>query len=359
MKYTVADTGRPGYLQLYEQLRGDIAEGVYPFGSRLPSKRLLSEELGISVVTAEHALSLLCEEGYAESRERKGYFVIFRENEVFSAPSSVREPIPHMPKQKGEFEFPFSVFSRTVRKVLMDFGEELFEKSPNQGCLSLRCELSRYLARSRGIKASPEQIIIGSGSEYLYGFIVQMLGREKTYAIEKPSYEKIRSVYVAGGVQVLDLPLAKDGIESRALWEGKADVLHITPYRSFPSGVTATLSKKREYLRWAEEGSRILVEDDFESEFTLSRKPEDTLFSMNGGQNVIYVNTFSRSIAPSIRAGYMVLPESLLPLYEKNLGFYSCTVPCLEQQVLASILREGDLERHINRVRRKRRKTQR
>lgn len=358
MKYTLSSSSRPAYLQLYEQLREDIIEGNFSYGSRLPSKRLLSEELGISVITAEHALALLCEEGYAESRERKGYFVIFRDGEVFSTPRSVREAVPHVEKTGEKYEFPFTVFSRAVRRTLSDYGEELFEKSPNKGCTELRSELSRYLARSRGIKADPEQIIIGSGSEYLYGSIVQMLGQDKVYAIEKPSYEKIRQVYLADGVTVRDLPLAKDGIESAALWETDASVLHITPYRSFPSGVTASLSKKREYLRWAEGEGRILVEDDFESEFTLSRKPEETLFSMTRRENVIYVNTFSRSVAPSIRAGYMVLPETMLPLYEKKLGFYSCTVPRLEQLVLASFLSEGDLERHINRVRRKLRKNE-
>ncbi len=356
MKYSITSSSKPGYLQLYEQLREDIICGHFAYGTRLPSKRLLSEELGISVITAEHALALLCEEGYAQSRERKGYFVIFREGEVFSTPTAACEPRPHVEKSKAEYEFPFSVFSRTVRRTLSDYGEELFEKSPNMGCIELRQELSRYLARSRGIKASPEQIVIGSGSEYLYGFVMQMLGSDKTFAIEKPSYEKICKVYLAGGVQIRQLALGKDGIHSEELKGTDATVLHITPYRSFPSGVTATLSKKREYLRWAEQGDRFLVEDDFESEFTLSRKPEDTLFSMTERENVIYVNTFSRSVAPSIRAGYMVLPKSLLPLYEAKLGFYSCTVPRLEQMVLASFLSQGDLERHINRVRRKLRK---
>lgn len=359
MKYRIDASSKPGYLQLYEQLREDITSGHFAYGARLPSKRLLAEELGLSVITAEHALALLCEEGYAEARERKGYFVTFRDGEVFSTPSAVRTVIPHGEKTGEKYEFPFSVFSRTVRRVLSDYGESLFEKSPNRGRPELREEICRYLARSRGIKASPEQIVIGSGSEYLYGFVVQLLGKERTFAVEKPSYEKIREVYTAEGGLVRELPLAKDGIDSRALSETDATVLHITPYRSFPSGVTASLSKKREYLRWAEVEGRYLVEDDFESEFTLSRKPEETLFSMTQRDNVIYVNTFSRSVAPSIRAGYMVLPESLLPRYEERLGFYSCTVPSLEQLVLASFLSEGDLERHINRVRRKLRKNER
>jgi GntR family transcriptional regulator/MocR family aminotransferase len=158
------------------------------------------------------------------------------------------------------------------------------------------------------------------------------------------------------GAEIESLPLAKDGIDSSALLSSKAKVLHITPYRSFPSGVTATASKKREYLKWAErKEGRFLVEDDFESEFTLSKKHEDTLFSLSQKENVIYVNTFSKTVSPSIRVGYMVLPKSLVPVFQERLGFYSCTVPLLVQRVLAALISGGDFERNINRVRRKKR----
>lgn len=355
MKYKI-DPSLPkrAYLQLYEQLREDIVKGFFSYGKRLPSKRLLSEETGVSVITVEHAYALLCEEGYVESRERSGYFVIFRRGEVFSSPAA--PPNPHVPTSSGTGEFPFSVYARSVRKVLSDWGEDLLIKSPNQGILRLRRALSLYLARSCGIRAEPDQIVIGSGAEQLYGFVVKLLGLGRLFAIEDPSYEKIEQVYLANGVQVQMLPLGRDGIESPALEASRASVLHITPYRSFPSGVSASTSKKMEYLRWAEKPDRFLVEDDFESEFTLSRKPEETLFALSGKENVIYVNTFSKTVAPSIRVGYMVLPRNLIPVFEEKLGFYSCTVPVLEQQVLAELLDSGDFERHINRVRRKKRR---
>lgn len=357
MKYRI-DPNLPkrAYLQLYEALREDIVEGVFSYGKKLPSKRLLSEEAGISLVTVEHAYALLCEEGYASSRERSGYFVSFREEDGFSSFSHTEEKKPPIKRAHSGEMFPFSTLSRTMRKVLSDYGDEILIKSEGQGDEALRSEICRYLARSRGIVASPDQIVIGSGAEYLYGFAVQLLGRGKVYALEDPSYEKILQVYLAEGAKCEKLALGRDGIESEALKKSRAHVLHITPYRSFPSGVTATAAKKREYLRWAKKAGRFLIEDDFESEFTLSRKPEDTLFALGKGENVIYVNTFSKTIAPSIRVGYMVLPKSLLPAFEEKLGFYSCTVPLFEQLVLKELLASGDFERHINRVRRKLRK---
>ncbi len=354
MRYKIdADTQKPVYVQLYEALREDITAGLFPYGSRLPSKRLLSEELGLSLVTVEHAYVLLCEEGYARSRQRSGYFVAFREEDGFTHPGESALPAAAPFSASGEkLCYPFSSLAKTMRRVLATYGELLLEKCPGKGDEGFRREICRYLARSRGIQATPRQIVVGSGSEYLYGLIVQLLGRCRTYALEDPGYEKICSVYGALGAKCEHLPLGKSGISSGALNESRADVLHITPYRSFPSGVTASASKKREYLRWAKERRGILVEDDFESEFTLSYKHEDTLYAMSGGENVIYVNSFSKTVSPSIRVGYMVLPASLVEHFEEELGFYSCTVPLYEQLVLKELIATGDFERHINRVRR-------
>ena len=246
-----------------------------------------------------------------------------------------------------------------MRKILSDYGEAIMVKSPNKGCMELRIAISKYLERSRGILASPEEIIIGSGAEYLYGLIVEMLSPNRIYGIENPSYEKIEQVYLAKGVKYEMLSLGSEGIKTGDLKNTKASVLHLSPYRSFPSGVTASASKRREYIRWVKSGkdvTRYIIEDDFESEFTLSKKPEDTLYSLSEGKNVIYLNTFSMTISPSIRTGYMVLPKELLKLFDEKTGFYSCTVPTFEQYVLSELIGSGDFERHINRVRRKKRK---
>lgn len=358
MKYNInKDSSKSAYMQLYELLRNDIVQGVYTYGSKLPSKRLMSEETGISVITVEHSYSILCDEGYVEARQRSGYFVIYRESDFISHNEVVTEK-----KQKAHHNnlsdstFPHSVLAKTMRKVLIDYGDSILIKSPNQGCAELREAVCAYLARSNNMHIKSEQIIIGSGAEYLYSLIVQMFSNNKTFAIENPSYEKIQKVYTSNGVFCELLNLGANGIKTSELKKSTASVLHITPFNSFPSGITANASKRAEYVRWAEERNGYIIEDNYESELTVSKKNEDTVFSLSENGNVIYLNTFSKTIAPSIRVGYMVLPENLLDLFKEKLGFYSCTVPVFEQYVLAELLNSGNFERHINRVRRSRRK---
>ena len=356
MKYMIDKTNRPVYLQLYQQIREDIIKENYPCNTKLPSKRSLAEEVGVSTVTVEHAYELLCDEGYVEARERSGYVVIFRKSDGFAAACApTAEQTSHSIDHTYP-DFPLSVLSKTMRKVLTEQGELLLERSPNFGCDALRAAIGHYLARNRGIRVDAEQIIVGAGSEYLYGLIVELLGRNKVYAIESPSYKKIEQVYRAAEITYESLPLTSSGIDSAALANTKAAVLHTTPYRSYPSGVTATASKRHEYIRWSEQGDRYIIEDDFESEFSVSTKPTETLFALSKNDHIIYLNTFSKTISPSLRIGYMVLPKALAKVFRENLGFYSCTVPTFMQYVLTELINNGDFERHINRVRRKKRK---
>ena len=346
---------KPAYIEIYEKLREDIAEGAYAYGERLPSKRTAAAEFGVSVITAEHAYRLLEEEGYIRSRERSGFFVCYDEKDAFAFPEPSAERKSVSGQESGE-RFPFSVYARAVRKILSDRGEEVLVKSPGAGRDELRLALARYLARSRGVRVSPEDVVVGSGAEYLYNLIVALLGRGLVYGIESPSYHRIEQVYAACGVKIERLTLGPGGIRSDALDASEADVLHITPYRSFPSGITATAAKKREYLAFAERRGGWIVEDDFESEITPSTKPEETLFSIDGGRRVIYLNTFSRTVAPAVRIGYLVLPEPLRKAFEDKLGSWSCTVPTLDQLVLAELLDSGNFERSLNRMRRRLRK---
>ncbi len=358
MKYIIDKREKaPAYLQLYMHLRDDIINGIYPLGSKLPSKRVLSADTDVSSITVEHAYELLCDEGYVESRQRSGYYVIFRTDDGFA--SSTPRNLTGFSVSASEetaVTFPFSVLAKTMRSVISDLGEGILERSPNSGCLALRNAIRLYLAQNRGIEADARQIIIGSGSEQLYSLLIKLLGKDKLYAIETPSYHMIEQVYIQADVSVEKLPLGADGIDSDYLKDCQADILHISPYRSFPSGVTATASKRHEYLRWAETGKRLIIEDDFESEFSVSTKPEETLFSHTKKNNVIYMNTFSKTVSPSLRVAYMVLPTLLAEKYETLLGAYACTVPTYIQYVLTELIVKGDFQRHINRVRRAKRK---
>lgn len=358
MKNTVDNTKEPMYIKVYKKLKNDIINGVFEYNSRLPSKRFLAEETGVSIITIGHAYELLCDEGYVYSKERSGYFVNFKETDGFALSEEnsnlkIKREYPLIPSYPM---FPVSAFSKTVRKILSDYADIIFEKSPNSGRSELRSAIKRYLARNKGINADINQIVIGSGAEYLYRLIVDLLGKDKIYAIEKPSYEKIEQIYRTAGVKYELLPLMDDGIDSKALLKSNANVLHTTPYQSFPSGITALASKRHEYIKWAQKGERFIIESDYGSEFSIASKPTETLFSICENDNVIYMNTFSKTISPAMRIGYMVIPKKLVGLFFDKLGFYSCTVATLEQLILTELINNGDFERHINRIRRNKRK---
>nr|MCR5310975.1 PLP-dependent aminotransferase family protein [Lachnospiraceae bacterium] len=329
------------YLKIYSDLKAKILSEAVKYGEKLPSKRVTAENYGVSVITVEHAYELLFEEGYIVSREKSGYFVSYKENEGFSARPDKARTTPATPGvspetlgasglyrstgisqvfatlQTGEAGhsedegISYNLYAKTARRVLTDYGDILTERSEGYGCFSLREAISSYLAAYRDIHVPAERIIVGAGAEYLYGLIIKALGRERIYGAENPSYQKIAAIYGAEQVKLELLDLGSDGIESEMLWNSKADVLHITPYRSFPTGVTASAAKKAEYLKWSVQKNGLIIEDDFESEFTPSRKPEETLFSLDKNGRVIYVNTFTKTVGPYIRAAYMVIPESL------------------------------------------------
>ena len=346
------------YLRIYEQVKEDIIKGTYPVGTKLPSKRVMADAMGMSVITVEHAYELLSDEGYIVPKQKSGYYVSFDDSDIYTGVESAAPIAPRRREAASEQSvsnepaFSYSIYAKTVRKVLTEFEEYLMQKSPKNGMFELRSAIARYLLRSRRLKVSPNQIIIGAGAEYLYGLIVQTFGRNVLYGVESPSYQKIAKVYTAGGARLKMLKLGSDGIESDELWNSNVKILHITPYRSFPSGVTASASKKREYLKWSRKNEGYIIEDDFESEFTPSRKPEETIFSLDEEGRVIYVNTFTRTIGSYARCAYMVLPQKLIGEFTDKTGFYECPVPTLDQLVIASLIDSGDFERHINKVRR-------
>ncbi|MCR5373475.1 MAG: PLP-dependent aminotransferase family protein [Solobacterium sp.] len=356
MNFIRSTAGVPAYLQLYEALRSDIIEGIYPYGTKLPSKRTLSTDTGLSLVTVEHALNLLEDEGYIESRERRGSFVVYRQEDIYSAPRMTASV--HPPRlSRSDAPFPYSVLARTMRRVISEYRDEIMERSPGKGIPELREAISRYLARSRSLNVNPEQIIIGAGAEYLYGLLIILLGRTRIYGIEDPVYDPIQNIYRSHDISTELLRMGDNGILTSELMRTSASVLHVTPYHSYPSGISTDSSKRREYIRWALERRANIIEDDFASELSITTKPQETLYSLEPKHTVIYMNTFSVTIAPSFRTGYIILPEDLLSTYEEKAGFYSCTVPAFIQYVLTELINSGDFERHINRTRRKMRQT--
>ena len=347
--------GVPLYEALYRCIRSDILDGTLKPGQKLPSKRALAQNLEVSKITVETAYSQLLSEGYISAREKVGYFVEYTER---PAPQAPPRPIPEaapVPRPVldltggGTEGFPFSVWSRLQREVMLDYGEKLLLPLPNRGIPELRQAIAEHLAAFRGMRVDPENILIGAGTDFLYNLLIQLLGRELTYAVEDPGYGKIRQIYAAGGVKCVSAAMDDRGVMPATL--GDAQVLHISPSHHFPTGLVTPVSRRIELLNWANEGEKWIIEDDYDSEFRFDAHPKPAMQSLDGAGRVIYMNTFSKSLAPSIRISYMVLPAGLMAQFQRTLGFYSCTVPSFEQHTLARFLSRGHFEKHINRMR--------
>lgn len=346
--------GVPLYEGLYRCIRQDILTGKLRPGEKLPSKRALAAHLELGKITVEAAYAQLLSEGYIRSQEKVGYFV----EDVERPPQpSAPAPSPAQPRQEaplldltanGTGHFPFTVWSRLQREVILDYDRRLLLPLPNQGIPELRQAIAGHLAAFRGMQIAPENILVGAGTDFLYNLLIQLLGRDKVYAVEEPGYGKIRQIYAAGGVKCVSALLDGQGVCPRSL--GEAEVLHISPSHHFPTGLVTPLSRRQELLDWAGT-ERWIIEDDYDSEFRFASHPLPAMQSMEP-QRVIYINSFSKSLAPSIRISYMVLPGALMERFRRELGFYGCTVPSFEQYTLARFIREGHFEKHINRMRR-------
>lgn len=346
--------GQPLYESLYRFLREDIRSGVLAPGEKLPSKRALAENLNVSTITVEGAYQKLLAEGYLRSVEKVGYFV--EEGSHGLAPAPAMPEISPDPGEalldltaNGPARFPFSVWNRLQREVMADYGHQLLRPMPNQGYPELRQAIARHLWDFRGMAVDPEAVVIGAGTDFLYNLLIQLLGRDRCFAVEDPGYDKIRRIYAAGGVECLAVPMDDQGVRPERL--GKAQVLHISPSHHFPTGIVTTLARRQALLQWAKEADGYLIEDDYDSEFRFRPQPMAAMQTLDRQGRVIYLNSFSKTLAPSIRISYMVLPAALLEKFRRELGFYSCTVSSFDQHTLARFLNRGHFESHINRMR--------
>ena len=347
--------GVPLYEALYRCIRADILSGNLKPGEKLPSKRALAQNLEVSKITVEGAYGQLLSEGYIRAQEKVGYFVEDVLQSLANPPVSPQDKnterylsLPDL-TGSGTEKFPFSVWSRLQREVMLDYGEALLLPLPNQGVEVLRQAIAEHLRAFRAMHVDPSNILIGAGTDFLYNLLIQLLGRDRTYAVEDPGYNKIRKIYAAGGVNCVSVPMDAEGVLPEML--GDATVLHLSPAHHFPTGRVTSVARRQELLSWAQRCGGYIVEDDYDSEFRFDSHPKPTMQSLDRNGQVIYMNTFSKSLAPSIRISYMVLPAELMARFRENLGFYSCTVSSFEQYTLARFLSRGYFEKHINRMR--------
>lgn len=346
--------GVPLYEALYRCLREDILTGKLAPGEKLPSKRALAQNLEVSKITVETAYNQLLSEGYLYAREKVGYFVEQVERRPREVSSEPAAPVQSSPNwlldltENGTEGFPFSVWMKLQREVMLDYGQTLLRPLPNRGIPELRRAIARHLGQFRGMRVDPENIILGAGTDFLYNLLIQLLGREKIYAVEEPGYGKIRKIYAAGGVRCVSAYLDSLGVIPESL--ERAQVLHCSPSHHYPTGQVTPVNRRLELLDWAGT-DKWIIEDDYDSEFRFDAHPVPAMQALDGRGRVIYMNTFTKTLAPSIRISYMVLPGELMRVFQKRLGFYSCTVPSFEQYTLARFLDRGYFEKHINRMR--------
>ena len=357
------------YEYVYQQIRDDIVAGRIAAGEHLPSKRAFASHLGISVITIENAYSQLLAEGYICSKPRRGYYVcelpeapvLASAETEFDRDSAAARSNAHDAGEQPEQFAPLSpsaleaarLWQSALRATLTSEDErEIFSPAPAQGTARLRCAIAHHLRGTRGMNVNPDNIVIGAGAQLLDTMLVQLLGADKTYAVEDPGYLRLTRIYQAMGCKVRHIPLDGEGVNLGELFDAGADVLHLMPSHQYPTGLVTSIARRYALLSWAaEQPGRYLIEDDFDCEFRLAGKPIPALASIDAAQSVIYTNTFSKSLSSALRLAYMVLPDELMERFRRELGFYASSVSSVDQVALARLLESGDYERHVNRVR--------
>ena len=351
----------PLYDQLYHHIAAAIQSGALSPGSRLPSKRRLCALAGVSMSTVETAYSLLAAEGYVLAKPRSGYVCAHLLPSVSAAPVTVQETASVSTPSRWAFDcstsgvdtsaFPFSSWARITKEAVYE-NPGLLQRGHPQGDLPLRTALAELLAQYRGVRCSPEQVVVGAGADYLLTLLLQLLPEQETIALEDPGYP---AAYAAASLhqrRAVPIPVDGEGMDPEALEHSGAGLAYVTPSHQFPLGVTMPAGRRSRLLHWAASApDRWLIEDDYDSEFRYKGKPIPALQGSDKEGRVIYLGTFSRSIAPAIRISYLVLPLHLLEKWEDRLSCFSSTVSRIDQTILNRFIKEGCYERHLNRMR--------
>lgn len=365
------------YFYLYKCIKNDIERGNIAPGARLPSKRNLASNLNVGLITVEAAYQQLNAEGYIRSIERRGYFV----NDVFGdrivagtqAPSTLKKK--HASNSEGELKrtnnqrdglidfdltgsgilqksFPMATWAKCVRDTLSQENESTLTcEVESTGAPELREQIARHLFETRRLEVNPNNIVIGSGAQTLYNLLIQLIGRDRLVALEDPGYSRLTNIYEKNNLKVAYANMDENGVIVQQVRESDANLLHIMPSHQFPTGIVTSIARRYELLGWANEGeNRFIIEDDYDCEFRLEGRPIPTLQGIDASSKVIYSNTFTKSLGAAFRIAYLVLPCNLALKWKRDLSFYSCTVPALDQLALARFMKRGDFERHISRT---------
>ena len=396
-----SDEKKPLYRQIYEYIRGEIRSGSLEAGERLPSTRALASGLHVARSTAELAYSQLVSEGYIRAKKNSGYYVNEIENlaelhfeergneaadaavengEKFDVDNRQKEEkagkvpvneqsvprLSRLGKQGMENSsmidfslrhtemsiFPYSTWKKIMREVMVDANSEMFSHSEPSGDLTLRTTIAHYLHFSRGVRCTPDQIIVGAGNDYLLMLLRHILGEGRRVAMESPSYLRAAQIFKSFGYEICPVSMDAEGMLPESVSSSDADLVYAMPAHQFPVGCIMPVGRRAALLGWATDApDRYIIEDDYDSEFRYRGKPIPALQSIDHAGRVIYIGTFSKAIAPAIRISYMILPPELLLLYREKCWFFSSTVSRIDQRILNEFMKNGHFERHLNRMR--------
>ena len=356
-------SSEPLYEQIYKYIKNDIQSGGLPFGKRLPSTRKLAKFLQVSRTTVDMAYEQLVSEGYIEALPCKGYFVCELEG-IYRIETEQVDKVSTRQEKKDAYEydfspngvdlnsFPHNAWRKLSKNVLLEENRLLFQLGDPQGEWALRNTIAEYLHQARGVQASPEQIIVGAGNDFLLLLLCSMFGTGKTIAMESPTYRKAYELFRNLSNQVEIVEMDDSGMRVDLLAQTGAQIAYVMPSHQYPLGIVMPVKRRMQLLAWAaEEDCRYIIEDDYDSEFRYKGKPIPALQGYDRHDRVIYIGTFSKSLAPAIRVSYMVLPRQLLSLYQEKGRMISSTVSRVDQMLIASFLNEGYYERHLNKMR--------
>ncbi len=352
----------PLYEQIYRYIKSEIRQEKIASGEKLPSTRALSGFLEVSRSTVELAYEQLLSEGYIEAKPCRGYFVSELEGLYQLKPTKkMISEYRSQPRESYRYDyspngvdlnsFPYGIWRKLSKESLLDDRTELFRLGHPQGEWGLRQAISNYLHQARGVNCSPEQVIVGAGNDYLLMLLATVIGQKHKVALENPTYRQAYRLFESLSYDVCTVDMDQKGMSVSKLEQSGADIAFVMPSHQYPLGIVMPIKRRIELLRWAETDGRYIIEDDYDSEFRYKGKPVPALQGYDNHGKVIYIGTFSKSIAPAIRMSYLVLPPVLLEQYREKSSFLSSTVSRVDQLILQKFIEEGYYERHLNKTR--------
>ncbi|MBU4539779.1 MAG: PLP-dependent aminotransferase family protein [Firmicutes bacterium] len=351
------------YVEIYEFIKQEITEGNLKYGEKLPSKRSLASHLSVSVNTVDAAYGQLVAEGYLEASPKRGYFVcqidtylLKQKNRVLEKNTKKIETRPikidFSPNAIDQRIFPYEAFRKIFKSTFNEYDSSLLNKPEIQGEMELRNALVELLYRSRGVRCRVEQIIIGSGTDHLLQILGLLWGKNKSVVLENPVYLKAYNIFEKMGNPVISIDIDEKGIQIEPMQAFSDVAVYVTPSHQFPLGMSMPIDRRIRLLNFAnQDDGNYIIEDDYDSEFRYNEKPLPSLQSIDNNGKVIYIGTFSKSIAPSFRISYMVLPEALLKAYLEIADAISSPVSSLEQKMIGAFISGGVFEKHVNKMR--------